>query len=193
MTRARHAIRSCAFLCLFAGFFNSCTKRDTTVDGANRAGVLHLSIGSEPADLDPQTVTSTGDAKIIQSLFEPLVSFEPGTLAPVPALAERWEISADGLTYTFHLRADAQWSNRDPITAQDCVDSWRRILTPALGAEYAYFLYLLRGAEAFNKGATADFSTVGVSARDLHTLVVNLAHPAPYFLQVLLNSPWRPV
>ncbi len=170
-----------------------CAKRETTVAAANRDSVLHMSIGSEPADLDPQTVTGTGDAKIIQSLFEPLVTFEPGTLAPLPALAERWEISADGLTYTFHLRADAKWSNNDPITAQDCVDSWRRILTPSLAADYAYFLHLLRGAEAYNKGQTSDFTTVGAVARDAHTLVVTLAHPAPYFLQILLNSPWRPV
>ena len=171
----------------------SCAKRESTVVRANRDGVLHMSIGSEPSDLDPQTVTGTGDAKIIQSLFEPLVSYEPGTLAPVPALAERWEISADGLTYTFHLRTDAKWSNNDPVTAQDCVDSWRRILTPSLAADYAYFLYLLRGAEAFNKGQTNDFSTVGATARDARTLVATLTHPAPYFLQILLNSPWRPI
>jgi len=173
--------------------FTGCAKRETTVELGNREGVLHLSIGSEPSDLDPQTVTGTGDAKIIQALFEPLVSYEAGTLAPVPALAERWEISADGLTYTFHLRADAKWSNGDPVTAQDCVDSWRRILTPSLAADYAYFLYLLRGAEDFNKGRSADFSQVGAVARDDRTLVVTLTHPAPYFLQILLNSPWRPI
>jgi oligopeptide transport system substrate-binding protein len=176
---------------LFA--FTGCGKRETTVELGNREGILHLSIGSEPSDLDPQTVTGTGDAKIIQALFEPLVSYETGTLAPVPALAERWEISADGLTYTFHLRPDAKWSNGDPVTAQDCVDSWRRILTPSLAADYAYFLYLLRGAEDFNKGRSADFSNVGAVARDARTLVVTLTHPAPYFLQILLNSPWRPI
>ena len=171
----------------------SCAKRESTVDRANRESVLHFSIGSEPSDLDPQTVTGTGDSKIIQSLFDPLISYEPGTLAPVPALAERWEISADGLTYTFHLRHDAKWSNGEPLTAQDCVESWRRILTPSLAADYAYFLYILRGAEAFNKGQTTDFSTVGATARDAHTLVATLTHPAPYFLQILLNSPWRPI
>jgi oligopeptide transport system substrate-binding protein len=181
-----------AFLFLLLAF-TGCGKRETTVELGNREGVLHLSIGSEPSDLDPQTVTGTGDAKIIQALFEPLVSYETGTLAPVPALAERWEISADGLTYTFHLRPDAKWSNGDPVTAQDCVDSWRRILTPSLAADYAYFLYLLRGAEDFNKGRSADFSNVGAVARDAHTLVVTLTHPAPYFLQILLNSPWRPI
>lgn len=193
MTAFRSVFRLGGFLLLVGALAGGCAKRETTVERDTRAGVLHFSIGAEPSDLDPQTVTGTGDAKIIQSLFEPLVSYEPGTLAPVPGLAERWDISVDGLTYTFHLRADARWSNGDPLTAQDVVDSWRRILTPALGAEYAYFLYLLRGAEAFHKGGTTDFSTVGVRAPDARTVVATLAHPAPYFLQVLLNSPWRPV
>lgn len=187
----KHTLRLIAFF-LGAGFIAGCTKSDTTVARANRGGVLHLSVGSEPSDLDPHTVTGTGDGKIIQSLFEPLVTFEPGTLKPLPALAERWEISADGLRYIFHLR-DARWSNHEPITAHDCVQSWRRILTPALGAEYAYFLYLISGAEAYHKGRTTDFATVGVQAAEARTLVVTLSHPAPYFLQVLLNSPWRPI
>ena len=173
--------------------FTGCKPRETLVERGNREGILHLSVGSEPSDLDPHTVTGLGEAKLVQTLFDPLVSFEPDTLAPVPALAERWEISADGLTYTFHLRADAKWSDGSALTAQDCVDSWQRILTPSLGADYAYFLYLLRGAEAFHKGQTADFSTVGAVARDARTLVATLKHPAPYFLQALLNSCWRPV
>lgn len=170
-----------------------CAKRESIVARSNREGVLHFSIGSEPSDLDPHTVVALADSKIMSALFEPLVTFEPGTLAPKPALAERWDISADGLTYTFHLRADAKWSNGDALTAPDCVDSWHRILTPSLGAPYADWFYLLRGAEAFHKGQSKDFSTVGAVATDAHTLVVTLVHPAPYFLQVLLNSPWRPV
>lgn len=170
-----------------------CGKKESDIAVANRAGVLHLSTGAEPADLDPHTVTSTNDGRIIHALFDPLVSYVPGSLAPAPALAERWTISADGLTYTFHLRRGARWSNGEPLVAGDVVASWRRILTPALGAEFAYFLYVLRGAEKFHKSPNGDFSTVGVQAPDDHTLVVTLAHPAPYFLQILLNSPWRPV
>jgi len=170
-----------------------CGKRETAVERGNREGVLHFSIGSEPSDLDPHTVVALADSKVMGALFEPLVTFEPVTLAPKPALAESWDISPDGLTYSFHLRADAKWSNGEAITAQDCVDSWHRILTASLAAPYADWFYLLRGAEAFHKGQTKDFSTVGVTAADARTLVVTLTHPAPYFLQVLLNSPWRPV
>lgn len=169
----------------------SCAKRETPVDLGNREGRLHLGVGSEPSDIDPHIVTGIGEAKVLHALFEPLVSFDPQTLKPTPALAERWDISADGLTWTFHLRA-ARWSNGEPITAQDCIDSWRRILTPSLGADYAYMLYMIRGAEAFNKG-TGDFAQVGLAAPDDRTLVVHLTAPTPYFHQVLLNSPWRPV
>lgn len=185
------------FLCLLSSVLcllaSGCKRRETLVERGDREGIFHISIGSEPSDLDPHTVTGLGEAKLVQALFDPLVSFEPGTLAPVPALAASWEISGDGLTYTFHLRPDAKWSDGSALTAQDCVESWKRILTPSLAADYAYFLYLLRGAEAFNKGKTTDFSTVGAVARDPHTLVVTLIHPAPYFLQALLNSCWRPV
>jgi len=67
-----------------------CGRRETEVERSNRTGVLHLSIGSEPTDLDPQVVTSMGEVRVIPALFEPLVSFDPVTLAPTPALAEAY-------------------------------------------------------------------------------------------------------
>lgn len=183
----------CVLLCLFVAMNPGCAKRETEVAKGNRTGTFHCSIGSEPTDLDPHVVTGIGEAKVIHCLFEPLVSFDPQTLKPVPALAASWDISPDGLTYTFHLQPKAVWSNGEPITGQDCVDSWRRMLTPSLGADYAYLFYLIKGAEDFNKGRTADFPTVGLAAPDAHTFVVKLVQPAPYFLQILLNSPWRPL
>src|SRR5438445_7093026 len=105
-------MRRPAFICLLFSvlclLITGCTKRETLVERGNREGIFHISVGSEPSDLDPHTVTGLGEAKLVQALFDPLVSFEPGTLAPVPALAASWEISGDGLTYTFHLRPDAK-------------------------------------------------------------------------------------
>ncbi|MDB6113714.1 MAG: oppA 1, partial [Lacunisphaera sp.] len=157
-----------------------CARKQAEGAGArgDRTGTLHCSIGSEPTDLDPHVVTGIGEAKVIHALFEPLVSFDPKTLQPVPALAEKWDVSPDGLTYTFHLRANALWSNGEPLTAQDCVDSWRRMLTPSLAADYAYLFYLIKGAEDFNKGRIADFSAVGITAPGAHTFVVTLVQPA---------------
>src|SRR5208282_1394797 len=92
----------------------------------------------------------------------------------------------------FHLRADALWSDGEPVTAQDFVDSWKRILSPGLAATAASQLFILRGAEAFNRGE-GDFSSVGVYTPEALTLVVVLAHPAPWFLSVLSGPAWMPV
>ena len=79
------------------------------------------------------------------------------------------------------------------VTASDFVESWRRVLTPSLGAENAGLLYVLRGAEAFHKGATTDFGNVGVKATAPETLRVVLEHPTPYFLSLLTHAAWLPV
>ncbi|MGH7944312.1 MAG: peptide ABC transporter substrate-binding protein [Opitutaceae bacterium] len=111
----------------------------------------------------------------------------------MPGVASRWDISPDQVTYTFHLRPEARWSDNTPVTAQDFVESWRRVLTPSLGAENAGMLYVLRGAEAFHKGTSKEFTNVGVKATDAHTLRVVLEHPTPYFLSLLTHPAWLPV
>jgi oligopeptide transport system substrate-binding protein len=108
-------------------------------------------------------------------------------------VAERWEIPEDGRVYTFFLRTTAKWSNGDPVTAQDFVASYRRILTPSLGAEYAYKLHHVVGAEAFNKGELKDFAQVGLAAPDAHTLRVTLKHRAPFLIEAMKHYSWFPV
>ncbi len=169
-----------------------CSRGETRVQSGDRGQVLHRGIGVEPADLDPHLVTDTSYYTVLSSLLEGLVSEDPVDLHPVPGVAERWEVSPDGITYTFHLRQDAKWSNGEPVTSQDFVASWRRILTPELGATAASQLYLLQGAEAYNRGDT-DFSQVGLLAPDPRTLKVTLEHPAPWFLTVLSSPAWMPV
>ncbi len=183
---------SCACLCLFVAI-TGCARRESAVQSGNRDQVLHRGIGSEVSDLDPQLAANIAEGDIASALFEGLVAEDPVDLHPVPGVAESWEISADQLTYQFHLRAGARWSNGVPVTAQDFVESWRRILTPSLGATNADLLHLLQGAEAFHRGLTKDFNSVGVTALDPHTLRVRLEHPAPYFLSLLTNPAWLPV
>lgn len=180
-------------LCTALVLATGCGQREAQVDRGIREQVLHRAIDADPVDLDPHLVTGLSEFKIIAALFEPLVRNDPTTLRPVPALAERWDVSPDGLVYTFHLRQTAQWSNGEPITAQDCVDSWRRILTPSLAAEYAYGLYAIRGAEAYHKARTTDFASVGVTATDARTLQVTLERPVSYFLELLVQPSWTPV
>jgi oligopeptide transport system substrate-binding protein len=185
----------CATLCLFAAIlaFSGCAKRETLVERGNREQVLLRGIGPEPASLDPHLATQAADYSVLSALFEGLVAEDPVDLHPVPGVAERWEVSPDDLTYMFHLRANARWSNGDPVTAQDFVASYRRVLTPSLGAEYAYLLYVVQGAEAFHRDQSADFAAVGIAAPDAHTLRITLAHPTPYFLSMLGQPVWFPV
>ena len=156
---------------------------------------LRIGNGAEPQDMDPQTMTAYTDQNIAIALFEGLVAIDEATSEPVPAVAESWTISGDGLVWTFRLRADARWSNGEPLTARDFVASFQRILSPALGAEYAYMLYPLKNAEAYNTGriAAGDFSQVGVAAPDAHTLVLTLGAPAPHLLRVVAQPMWFPV
>ncbi|MEO6873753.1 MAG: peptide ABC transporter substrate-binding protein, partial [Opitutaceae bacterium] len=181
--------------CLFVAILSAsgCAKRETAVQSGNRDQVLHRGIGSEVSDLDPQLAANIAEGDIASALFEGLVVEDPVDLHPEPGVAESWEVSSDQLTYLFHLRTNARWSNGSPVTAQDFVASWRRILTPTLGASNADLLQLIQGAEAFHKGLTQDFATVGVTAVDAHTLRVRLEHSAPYFLSLLTNPAWSPV
>ena len=119
----------CAFLCLFVAL-TGCARRESAVQSGNRDQVLHRGIGSEVSDLDPQLAANIAEGDVASALFEGLVAEDPVDLHPVPGVAESWEISSDQLTYQFHLRAGARWSNGAPVTAQDFVESWRRILTP---------------------------------------------------------------
>lgn len=170
-----------------------CGRRDSVADGTTGDKILHLANSTEPSDLDPQTVTGRPESTIIRTLIEGLVIPDPVTLAPRPGQAESWEISADGRVYTFHLRPDARWSNGDPVTTRDFVGSWRRILTPSLGSEYAYNLFIVEGAEDFNNGRLTDFAQTGFRALDDRTLQVTLRHPTSYFLSLLVHYSWHPV
>ena len=158
-----------------------------------KGNVFHLANGTEPSDLDPQTVTGRPESNIIRTLIEGLVIPDATTLEPRPGQAESWEISEDGLVYTFKLRPEAKWSNGDTVTAQDFVGSWRRILTPSLASEYAYNLFMVEGAEAFNKGELTDFGQTGFKALDGSTIQITLRNPTSYLLNLMMHYSWHPV
>lgn len=171
----------------------ACGGRETVVQRGNQEQVLHIGNLSEPKDLDPHTVTGVSEFNIINALLEGLVAADPRTLDPVPGVAQSWELLEDGHRYRFHLRPDARWSNGDPVTSDDFVFSYQRILSPGLGAPYAYMLYPLEQAEAYHRGQLQDFSKVGVQAPDPHTLDLVLHTPIPHFLSKLIHAAWYPV
>jgi oligopeptide transport system substrate-binding protein len=144
---------------------------------------LTLCNGDEPQTLDPAIITGQLEGRIALALFEGLTTRNAkGEI--IPGMAESWTISPDGLTYTFKLRANAEWSNGEPVTASDFLNSWERTLNPATASEYSYQLYYLVNGEAYGTGKLKDFSQVGVKAPDDRTLVVTLTHPTAYFLEL---------
>lgn len=154
---------------------------------------LRIINGPEPESLDPHQITGQADGRIALALFEGLTRYDPRTGQPIPGLAERWEITANGTVYTFHLRPEAAWSDGTPITAEDVVWSWRRALAPATANEYAGVLFYLRHGRAFALGEISDFGQVGVQAVDRHRLRVELESPTPFFLDLLAYSPYAVV
>ena len=139
---------------------------------------------AEPESLDPALIVAQVDERVVEGLFEGLTRLEPVKARAVPGLAERWEISPDGKTYTFHLRTNLVWSTGEPITADDVVYSWIRALDPKTAARYAGQLYYLKNAEDFNTGKIKDPSLVGVKALDRLTVQVELAAPTAFFLDL---------
>jgi oligopeptide transport system substrate-binding protein len=140
--------------------------------------------GADPETLDPALASGIEDLRVISGLFEGLARNDPVTAAAVPGLAERWDISADGKTYTFHLRSNLWWTTGHPITAEDVVYSWRRVLNPEPAAEYAGQLFYVKNGEEYNSGKIKDPSLVGVRALDERTVQVELNSPTAFFLDL---------
>lgn len=183
-----------ALLCTAVLLLTGCGRHNAeTGPDASSPKILRVGNGSEPQDIDPQVVQGNVEYRIILALFEGLVTSDPNTLEPIPGVAESWETSPDGLVYTFHLRADARWSDGKPVTAGDFVRSYQRILTPALASPYAYILFYVAGAEDYYRGKLADFAQAGFKALDDRTLQFTLRQPTPFFLHLLCYYPWYPV
>lgn len=178
-----------ALLLLLAG----CRKHETPVEAARLSKTLLIGNGAEPADLDPHIAVAYTDYTILVALFEGLTVIDEATSKPLPGAAASWDISPDGLVYTFHLRPDGLWSNGDPVTAADFVFSIERILSPKLGSEYAYMLDVLTGAADYTAGKLTDFTRVGAKALDDRTLQLTLARPTPYLLSLTAHQAWFPV
>jgi oligopeptide transport system substrate-binding protein len=104
----------------------------------------------EPKTLDPAMMTGEPEGRLGMALFEGVTRYNAKTMEPAPGVAESWDISPDGKTYTFHLRANARWTDGRPVTASDFVYSWKRLLDPRTASEYAYIAFPIRYAEEFS-------------------------------------------
>ena len=174
----------------------SCSESINPVDSGLENQIYHHGNGSEPQGLDPHIVTGVPEHHILISLCEGLTIPNPnpndmnGYMA---GTAESWSISDDGKEYVFNINKNAKWSNGEPVTADDFVWSWKRILTASLGSQYPDMLYYLEGAYEYHNGLIDDFDQVGIKSIDEHTLQVNLKNPTPFFLGLLSHYSTWPV
>jgi oligopeptide transport system substrate-binding protein len=152
---------------------------------------LTLSIDNAPTTLDPLLTTETATQHVLDDLFEGLVALGVDG-RPVPGVASDWVVSPDGKTWTFHLRADAHWSNGAPVTAQDFIYAWRREVDPKTAAAYAQFLGPLVNAPEIAAGKMPP-SSLGVDSPDPRTLVIHLTAPVGYLLDLLDQQYFYPL
>jgi oligopeptide transport system substrate-binding protein len=153
--------------------------------------ILRKGNGAEPESLDPHRAEGVSSSNVLRDLFEGLVTEAPdGTL--IPGAAESWTISEDGRVYTFRLRANARWSNGDPVVAEDFAFGLRRSADPVTLSEYSAILYPIDNADAVVNGKLPP-DRLGVRAVDQHTLEIRLHSPSPYFLGLLTHSSTYPV
>ncbi len=139
---------------LVCAVFGGCSTKATTkywgqVD-VPKDNTLRYITGSEPESLDPQFVTGQPEARILIGLYDRLVEYHPKTMQPIPSMATHWEVTPDGIVYTFHLRKTGKFSNGDPITAKDFEWSFKRALSPELASRYAFLGYELKYGEQYN-------------------------------------------
>ncbi len=163
-------------------------------EGTTASQDLRINMSAEPPTFDPAQAKDSQTNTALKLMYEGLTRMGADG-NPVPGVAEKWDVSEDGLKYTFHLRENATWSNGDPVTAKDFAYAWERVLSPETtpASEYAYQLYYLKNGEAFNTGKIKDFSQVGVKVVDDKTLEVTLADPAPYWLGLTSFYTYYPV
>lgn len=187
------------------------TDKDKTKDGDKDASGSDFVAGSEaeffttalaadPETFDTAKMSGAPEGRLAFNLFEGLLMPGPTTEGlkdakdlVVPGVAESYEVSADGMTYTFKIRANAKWSDGTALTAEDFVYSWKRILTPNFPADYGQMLWVIKGAKQYNEGSQTDWSQVGVVAPDPSKLVVTLEAPTPFFPELVAFYTFFPV
>lgn len=152
--------------------------------------VLRHNLNADPETIDPALNAAVDGATVLVNTFEGLMRLDEQDKA-IPGMAEKYEISEDGLTYTFHIR-DAKWSDGEPVKASDFEYAWKRALNPATAADYAYMLYYIKNGEKYGANeASAD--DVAVKALDDKTLEVVLEYPTDYFLELTAFPTYFPV
>ncbi len=193
-----HPVRSRlypALVAVTAVALMSCGRSRQNAGHVNSTGspqrILVRGNGPGPDSLDPQRAASVEAQDILRDLCEGLTSLDQSA-RPVPAAAVDWSVSADGKTYTFHLRANARWSNGDHVVAADFVAGLKRLVDPQTASPYGQYIDVVHNARAILEGKEP-VTQLGAIAPDESTVVIALDHPAPYLPALLSNTSTCPV
>lgn len=182
---------------LFAGCQPKATEQaetaapeETTAAAVEVPTVLKWNIGSDPKTIDPTLTGASDGGNVVHNTFEGLVREKSGVV--YPGIAESWEVSEDGLTYTFKLR-ESKWSDGSPLTANDFVYSWKRGMDPKTASEYAWIWEYTNVVGAFEATSGGSLDAVGLKAIDDKTLEVKLSVPTEYFVSLMSFYHFKPV
>lgn len=166
-------------------------NNDGDADDASGEKILYLNNGEEPTSFDPSIGFDQLSWDPLNNLMEGLTRLDENHV-PKEGVAKDWDISDDGLEYTFYLNEDAKWSNGDPVVAEDFEYAWKYMLDPDTASEAAFLAYFIEGGEDYNNGeGSAD--DVAIEAVDEHTLEVTLVSATGFFLDLLTNPAFFPV
>ncbi len=160
---------------------------------SGRPPYLRLPMDGVIPTIDPGLTVDTASIEITEQLFLGLTDFKPETYEVVPELADSWTVSEDGKVYRFNMRQDVTWTNNEPVTAHDLVWAIRRNIKPETRSPYAHSLYILKNAEAINRGGLKDASKIGVRSLDDFTVEFTLEHAAAYFPAMVGLWVYRPL
>ncbi len=173
--------------------FNTGLLQAQNTDPNDPGHPFRVNFGAVDVGLDPQKSQTTIEAEVYTALYEGLVVYDPYSLRPEPGAASSWNTSSDGKTVTFHLRSGLKFSDGTPLTAQDFVNTWVRLLSPATQAPYASLLDMVKGAKAWREGKLTDRTRLGIQAKDAQTLVLTLQEPAPELFPILCHYAFVPL
>ena len=182
---------SLLFLCA-----SSCwTKKESVYTGHNLKETFRFPLASEPPTMDWNKSTDTTSSLIIQNIMEGLTEydFSKEYVQVKPALAESWNSSKNNTIWTFQLKKKVLWTDGKELKAQHFIDSWERLLNPKTASEYAYFLFSIKNAKAYNHGKINDFKEVGVKEGSKGELIVHLEKPLFYFPYLLTHPSSFPI
>lgn len=197
MKNAKKLLSLGLMLTLSASLFAGCGGDSKSGGSGSKSGgnTLTVTIASEPETIDPSLNSSMDGATYILHTFEGLMKYEPtsdGGAEAKEGMAESYEVSEDQKTYTFHIREDAKWSDGQPVTANDFVYSWRRLVNPKTAADYATYINCVENAEDIVAG-NKDPEELGVEAPDEKTFVVHLVAPTAYFVSFTAGAQLVPL